>query len=61
MILTYDQAKWLVKTKESGEQFVFVGNGKATKKEKQRLQEMDEFHVFCTGTHLIANYEDLEK
>ncbi len=57
MLLTMEQSKYL---EADGDVFRFVGQGKASKKEKQDLKDFDESCIDIYGRHMITNYTELD-
>lgn len=59
MLLTQKQAKHLESAGEG--KFRFVDDGTVTKKEKQKLLDLDAGYFEIYGYHIITNLEDLKK
>lgn len=59
MLLTVEECKWLQNDTEGNEQYIFVGQGKATKEYIEMLKNLDLEYYELNGKHLIKNYTEL--
>lgn len=61
MLLTKEQCQLLSKYLEpiGEEKYRYIGKGKISKYDKEKLLEFDELSLLCCGNHAIVNYGDI--
>ncbi len=60
MLLTFDDMKFLSKVTTRDEKGNLYAKPDITKKDKERLSEIDELNVMTYDEHLIVNYNELK-